>query len=254
MGVRMIDGIPIREPVSALTHGAWVLFCIPALVLLMRRTRKDKLKTLGLLIYGLSMLACFASSCLFHSVWGSERIIEACRSLDHVCIFLFIAGTCTPIALVFMEKRWRFMFLSSMWFFSCAGITVIVSGTTMPLYVRTTVYLMLGWMGLLLYFQLLKKLTERKARPFMMGGIIYSLGAAFNLAHQPVIIPGLVGPHEVFHMVVIIGSLMHYYFMIKTVACYSKPLDSAFEMYDNPILIGTDASCLQEMPMARKSA
>lgn len=122
-----------------------------------------------------------------------------------------------------MEKRWRFMFLSSMWFFSCAGITVIVSGTTMPLYVRTTVYLMLGWMGLLLYFQLLKKLTERKARPFMMGGIIYSLGAAFNLAHQPVIIPGLVGPHEVFHMVVIIGSLMHYYFMIKTVACYSKP-------------------------------
>ena len=135
-----------------------------------------------------------------------------------------------------------------------AGITVIVSGTTMPLYVRTTVYLMLGWMGLLLYFQLLKKLTERKARPFIMGGIIYSLGAAFNLAHQPVIIPGLVGPHEVFHMVVIIGSLMHYYFMIKTVACYSKPLDSAFEMYDNPILIGTDASCLQEMPMSRKSA
>ena len=47
---------------------------------------------------------------------------------------------------------------------------------------------------------------------------------------------------------------MHYYFMIKTVACYSKPLDSAFEMYDNPILIGTDASCLQEMPMSRKSA
>ena len=254
MGVRMIEVMQIREPVSALTHGAWVLFCIPATVLLMRRTRNDKLKSIGLLVYGLTMLACFASSCLFHSVWGSERIIEACRSLDHVCIFLFIAGTCTPIALVFMEKRWRFMFLSSMWFFSCAGISVIVSGTTMPLYVRTTVYLMLGWMGLFLYIQLLKKLPERKARPFMMGGIIYSLGAAFNLAHQPVIIPGLIGPHEVFHLVVILGSLTHYYFMIKTLASYSKPLDFAMEMYDNPILIGNDASCLQEMPISRKSA
>lgn len=88
----------------------------------------------------------------------------------------------------------------------------------------------------------------------MMGGIIYSLGAAFNLAHQPVIIPGLIGPHEVFHVVVILGSLMHYYFMIKTVACYSKSLDTIIDIYDNPILIGNDAGCLQEIPISRKSA
>jgi len=54
--------------------------------------------------------------------------------------------------------------------------------------------------------------------------------------------------------VVILGSLTHYYFMIKTLASYSKPLDFAMEMYDNPILIGNDASCLQEIPMSRKSA
>lgn len=254
IGAGMIDVIPIREPVSAMTHGVWVLFCIPATLLLMRKTRQDKFKTSGLMIYCLTMVACFSSSCLFHSVWGSEKIIEACRSLDHVCIFLFIAGTCTPISMVFMEKKLRFFFLAIVWFFSCFGIMVIVSGTSMPLYVRTTLYLMQGWMGLVLYIQLLKKIPEKKARPFMMGGIIYSVGAALNLAHQPVIIPGVIGPHEVFHLVVISGSLMHYYFMIKTLASYTKPLDNSLEMVDNPILVGASASCMREIPFTRKTA
>lgn len=250
----MIEISPFREPVSALTHGAWVLLCIPGVILLVRHARNDKLKTIGLLIYGLSMIACFASSCLFHTVRGSESLIEACRSLDHVCIFLFIAGTCTPMGLVFFEKKFRFLFLSSIWFLAIVGITMRLTDLSMPLYKRTTLYLLLGWMGLLIYIQLLKKLPTKKVMPILLGGVIYSVGAALNLAQQPVIIPGFMGPHEFFHMMVILGSLVHYYFMIKTLAQYKKPIFLPTHDFSAPLVFANSAVAVQEIPMARKSA
>lgn len=207
--------LPFREPVNALTHGIWMLVCIPGVILLLRFARGDRVKTIGLAIYGASMISCFFSSWLFHAVNGPHEVVEACRAMDHVCIYLFIAGTCTPVGLVYLEKRWRWVFLSSVWILAFAGIAMRLGGVPMPLYTRTTMYMLLGWMGILIYFQMVRQLSPRKVAPVWMGGVIYTTGAGLNLAGKPVLVEGIVGPHEFFHLTVILGSLFHYYFMVR---------------------------------------
>lgn len=226
--------LPFREPVNALTHGVWMLICIPGIILLLRFARGDRLKTFGLAVYGATMIFCFFSSWLFHAVNGPSDVVEACRAMDHVCIYLFIAGTCTPVGLVYLERSWRRIFLSAVWGLAFLGIGMRLGGVPMPLYTRTTMYMVLGWMGILMYFQLVRKLSARKVAPVWMGGVIYSMGAGLNLAGKPVILEGVVGPHEFFHMMVILGSMFHYYFMVRIMVKFPSRRKAEVAVQDIP--------------------
>src|SRR5262245_13544068 len=102
-----MDLLAFREPVNAWTHGAWMLLCLPAGVLLQLRSRGSPLKHLGFAVFTLTLITCFFGSWLYHAVSLSPESIELCMRLDYIGIFLLIAGTTTPVMLIVMSGYWR---------------------------------------------------------------------------------------------------------------------------------------------------
>jgi hemolysin III len=209
-----------REPVSAWTHGLWLVLSLPGSWCLWRLSRGDRVKQAGLLVFGIGLALCYGGSCLYHAV--PPRLSEACNVLDHIGIYTLIAGTATPIALVVLRGWWRAGLLTTIWLLALVGIVVRLS-TELPLPVRTGFYLLMGWVGCITYAELVRHLSHAKVRPIWLGGLFYSAGAVINLLHWPVLVPGAFGAHDLFHLFVMAGSLCHYYFMLAVVVPYQRP-------------------------------
>src|SRR5215468_6387904 len=97
-----------RDPVSAWTHGIWMVLSLPASVVTWRLCRGDLVKQLSLLVFGLCLLLCYGGSTLYHSVQGSFDVVEGWyQTLDYIGIYLLIAGTVTPLAMVVLRGPWR---------------------------------------------------------------------------------------------------------------------------------------------------
>ena len=116
--------LDLREPVSAWSHGSWLLLSLPALVLLWRRGRGDLGKRVSLVVFGLSLTACFAGSTLYHGVRGSDERIAFFALMDYIGIYLLIAGTYTPIAWNMMSGRGRVIVLTAAWLSAAGGIAL----------------------------------------------------------------------------------------------------------------------------------
>ena len=209
-----------REPVSAWSHGTWLLLSLPTFALLWRRGRGDFGKRVSLVVFGLSLTACFAGSTLYHGVRGSDERIAFFALMDYIGIYLLIAGTYTPIAWNMMSGRWRLIVLTVAWLSAAGGIALQFGFHSLPQGVRTGLYLGLGWGALFCYFDIARKLTHRAMRPFLAGGVFYSIGAVLNLLHWPVLWPGVFQAHELFHLFVMAGSLSHFWFILTVVATF----------------------------------
>ncbi len=212
--------LDFREPVSAWTHGSWLLLSLPAFVLLWRRGRGDLGKRVSLVVFGLTLTACFAGSTLYHGVRGSDGQIAFFALMDYVGIYLLIAGTYTPIAWNMMSGRWRLIVLTVAWLSALAGIALQLCCHALPPELRTGLYLGLGWGALFCYLDIARKLSHRAMRPFLAGGVFYSVGAVLNLLHRPVLWPGVFEAHELFHLFVMAGSLSHFWFILTAVATF----------------------------------
>jgi hemolysin III len=211
--------LDFREPASSWTHLFWLLLAVPATFVLFRLSRGDALKRTGVLVFGLGLIFCSAGSFLFHSV--PARLARPFNTLDHIGIYLLIAGTVTPIALVVLRGGWRVGLLGGIWAMALSGVVLRLT-TPLPIRVMTVFYLVMGWVGGLVYFELQKRLSHRAVSPVWIGGVFYSVGAVCNGLQWPVIVPGVFGPHDVFHLFVIAGSACHYYFMVTVILPYRE--------------------------------
>jgi hemolysin III len=223
-----MDWLHVREPVSAWTHGAWGLFCLPATLLLQLRAGRDILKLIGFTVFGLSLAVCFAGSWLYHAVPPSG--MPLCVRLDYIGIYLLIAGTYTPVVLVVLRGRMRWSMLALIWLMGAAGITLRAFAIPLPDEVSTTFYIMMGWVSLLCYVELARRLSHRALCLLWVGGLIYSVGAVMNVLHWPALWPGIFGAHEMYHLFVMAASLCHFVFMVRVVAPYDcKALEPALD-------------------------
>src|SRR5205085_7674312 len=109
-------------PVNAWTHGAWMLLSIPATLVLWRQSRGDHPKQWSLLAYGLGLFCCFAGSTFYHGVRLPPRYVDMFETLDHVGIFLLIAGTYTPAAFTLLRGWWKWGSLTAAWLLAAVGI------------------------------------------------------------------------------------------------------------------------------------
>lgn len=209
-----MDWNSFREPVSAWTHFVWMVLALPATVWLWHLARGNRLKQVGVAVFGLSMVACYGGSWLYHSV--PSDLIPPFATLDHIGIYLLIAGTTTPIALVVLRGRWRVGLLAGIWSLAALGIALRLAWD-LPIGVLTVFYLFMGWIGCAMYFELARVLGHAGVRPIWIGGLFYSVGAILNGLDWPVIVPGVFEAHELFHLFVMTGTGWHYYFMLSHV-------------------------------------
>ena len=224
-----MDWLHFREPVSAWTHGIWFLLAFPATLLLWKAGRGDRIKQLSLLVFGLSLITCFGGSLLYHALRLPPKIIESWfAKADSIGIYLLIAGSTTPVAVVVLQGAWRTITLTWIWLMAAGGSVLRFSAINVPPAVSTSLYLAMGWGIILSYFQLKQNLSPRALGLAVLGGLLYSVGALFNLLHWPVLQPGVFAAHELLHLFVMAGSLVHFWFMLKVVAPMERSVAACF--------------------------
>jgi hemolysin III len=215
--------LDLREPVSAWSHGAGLFLALPGTAWLWWRGQGDRSKRISLLVYGLSLAFCYGASALFHGVRTDEQRLGVFQRLDHVGILALIAGTYTPIAWNLLRGRWRRWTLGLVWLSATAGAALHQACGTVPIYVSTALYLGMGWGSVLCCGEIARASSRRALRLILLGGLLYSGGAVLNLLEWPTLWPGVFGPHELFHLFVLAGSLAHFRFMLRVVAPTTLP-------------------------------
>lgn len=220
-----MDFLDLREPVSAWTHGAGLLLSLPVTLVLLWRSWDDPRKGASLLVFGLSLAACYGASALYHGARVAEDRLQIFRLMDHVGIFTLIAGTYTPIAWNLLRGRWRRATLTSAWLAAAVGASLHLSCGTLPPWLSTALYMVMGWGAVFCYAELARTWPHRLLRPILTGGVFYSVGAGINLLHWPNLWPGFLESHELFHLFVIAGSATHVWFM-ATVVLPKRPAET----------------------------
>jgi hemolysin III len=236
--------LDLREPVNAWSHGAGMMLALPVTWVLWKRcaalgdshqseladwhgsTRYQKNKALGLLIFGVSLTLCYGVSAAFHAVRVKGELLSRLQRLDHVGIYLLIAGTYTPVAVALLRGAWSWGTLTTVWTVALVCASRVWYGGVLPIWISTVVYLTMGWGALLCYCELARGYSHKALVPLPVGGILYSVGALINLGRWPVFWRGYFGSHELFHFFVIAGSACHIFFMLKVVVPASEPIPS----------------------------
>lgn len=200
-----------RDPISSFTH--WIGMCCAAvgsLLLVLRGiiAGKDPVTILCALVFGFSLVALYAASTLYHFYQGSDRTLLRLRKLDHSIIYVLIAGSYTPIIWHGMEHQHAAAFLAVIWSIAAAGILVKLCWLSAPRWLYTSLYLLMGW-AIVFDWNSLGGFEPGCLALVAAGGIAYSIGAVFYLVKRPVI-GGNFGFHEIFHLFILAGSLLHF--------------------------------------------
>jgi hemolysin III len=203
----------LRDPVSGLTHlfGAFLALPGTAYLLLADGHPASFLHTVSLAVFGLSLLLLYGASSAYHLVQSSPKITLMLRRLDHMMIYILIAGTYTPICLLALPNRLGSALLSTIWILAAFGMLLTLFFINTPRWLTVAVYIGMGWMALLAIKPLLQVLPPGGIFWMVLGGLMYSGGAVIYTLKKPDWFPGRFGFHEVWHLFVMAGSLSHFW-------------------------------------------
>jgi hemolysin III len=162
-------------------------------------------------VYAASVAALFGTSALYHRVsWPSQAGRRWMRRLDHSMIFLLIAGTYTPFALLVLDGTLATVILVLVWGGAAGGIVLKLVWIDAPKPVVATVYVVLGWVAVIAFPDLLDKLGFAGTAMLAAGGLLYTMGAVVYALRRPDPVPAVFGYHEVFHALVISAATLQY--------------------------------------------
>lgn len=212
----------LKDPVSGLTHIIAGLLSIAGLIILVHRAAalNKPRHIVAFAIFGTSLIALYAASSLYHALRLSPGATGVLEKLDHAMIYFLIAGTYTPICLVVLRGAWGWSLFGVNWGLAVTGITLKLIFTQPPFAVVAVFfafYIIMGWLIVIAWKPLTRVLPRRGIFWLMMGGIFYTAGTPLFSMKFLNIIPGYIGPHELWHIFVMAGSFCHYWLMLKYV-------------------------------------
>jgi hemolysin III len=174
----------------------------------------------GAIVYGISLVALFVTSALYHRPNWTEKVRAVWRRLDHSAIFLLIAGTYTPFAFL-LGSRAGWILLGVVWAGAIAGIVLSVAWVRAPKALVAGVCVLLGWAALPLLPALRAALGTGAIALLAAGGVVYSLGAVVYAVKRPDPFPRVFGYHEIFHSLVIAAAVCHFAVVARAVSALS---------------------------------
>lgn len=214
--------ITIREPGSAITHFIAMMMAVFAAVPLLIKAgiQSGQENLLAMAIFMGSMILLYGASATYHSVDLTGRSLRIFRKLDHMMIFVLIAGSYTPVCLIVLGGKLGYTLLALVWGIAAVGMLVKACWITCPKWFSSIIYIAMGWVCVLVFGPLLNTLSTPAFLWLLAGGIIYTVGGViyalklpiFNSKHK------FFGSHEVFHLFVMGGSICHFIFMYLYVA------------------------------------
>ena len=209
-----------REPISSFSHmiGA-VVFAIATILLIAKAlfVGSWSLEILvGVIVFGISLVALYSASAIYHYSNGSKHKILVLRKLDHSMIYVLIAGSYTPILLKFMAQREGLIFVSVMWLCAAVGVVIKLCWFNAPLWLQTVLYIAMGW-AVLFDISIFKEMSGIALFLLVAGGISYTIGGIIYIVKKPNVSVKF-GFHELFHIFILIGSAFHYLLVLFYVA------------------------------------
>ena len=214
--------ITIREPGSAITHYiAMMMAMVAAVPLLIKATYSQDVKhVIAMLIFIISMILLYGASTLYHSVNLTGKALKIFKKIDHMMIFVLIAGSYTPVCMLVLDKAQGYPLLALVWGTAIAGMVMKLFWVTCPKWVSSVVYIAMGWECIFVFRPLLDTLPVGAFVWLLVGGIIYTIGGVIYALKIPVLdkIHKYFGLHEIFHLFVMGGSFCHFMFMLLYVA------------------------------------
>ena len=214
--------ITIREPGSAITHFIGMVLAVFAAVPLLVKAgvTSGGRSFAALAIFMASMILLYGASAMYHSVNLAGKRLRIFQKLDHMMIFVLIAGYYTPVCLVVLGGDVGYRLLALVWGIALAGMVIKACWITCPKWFSSVIYIAMGWVCVLVFGRLFDTLPTAAFLWLLAGGLIYTVGGViyalklpiFNAKHKAF------GSHEVFHLFVMGGSVCHFIFMYLYVA------------------------------------
>ncbi len=171
----------------------------------------------GSAIFGASLILLYGTSASYHRImWGRVRR-NIVKRLDHAMIFVLIAGTYTPFCLRLPSRPWGISMLSVVWGIAGAGILLKLAWPNAPRWLSVACYVGLGWMSLIAAPALVHWLPPAALALLPLGGAIYTVGGVVYALARPDPWPRVFGYHEIFHLMTILGSAVHYSLVVYVV-------------------------------------
>jgi hemolysin III len=206
----------LREPVSGLTHFAGFLLSIAALVLLTTYSVMEgtTLHIVSFAIFGTSLVLLYGASSLYHLLPLAPHGISVLRRIDHIMIFVLIAGTYTPVCLVPLRGTLGWSLFGIVWGIAIGGIFLALFWINAPRWISTLIYLLMGWLIVIAIYPLAQAIPMGGMIWFASGGLCYSVGAIIYALKRPDPLPGVFGFHEIWHLFVMGGSFCHFWAML----------------------------------------
>ena len=202
------------DPFSSISHLlAAVVFFIYG-IRLINYARGHTGHVLAVSVFVFSVVFLLSMSGVFHllELGGTARAVL--QRLDHAAIFGLIAGSFTPVHSILFYGFWRWGFLLIIWTLAITGITwKSIFFNDMAEWIGLMFYLGLGWAAIFSAYHTHRLHGFKIIRPLIFGGLAYTFGATLEFLQLPVVIPGVLGPHELFHIAVLFGISLHWQFI-----------------------------------------
>lgn len=203
-----------EERANMLSHGLGLLLSVVGLVALLLRAfeqQADALSWVSYSLYGASMMLLFLASTLYHAI-DVPRAKRALKTFDHCAIYLLIAGSYTPFLLIALRTPLAIGLMVVIWLIALVGIVMKVAFVYRFKRLSLVTYLLMGWLSLVVIYQLAMTLPLESLMLLAIGGVVYSLGVVFYVAKR---IPY---NHAIWHLFVLAGCACHFF------AIYQLPI------------------------------
>jgi hemolysin III len=211
----------MQNPVRGFLHGTAAMVSVAGAIWLWCCTSGDLPRQLVLLIFGLSLVALYTVSSLYHSVPWRAAWKARMQRLDHSMIYVLIAGTYTPIAALVLDGWWRAAALAAVWGIAAIGILQKIFLPNLNDGISIALQTTQGWLALPLLVPLAHRLPWPALLLTILGGILYTIGMVFLVTGRPRLWPRVFSYHEAFHVLVVAGSAAHYAMTITYVARFT---------------------------------
>lgn len=207
----------MKDPWSAITHFIGMLMAIFAAIpmLIKAAHTPGSIYVVSLSVYAASLILLYAASTAYHTFNFSDKANTIFKKIDHMMIFVLIAGSYTPVCLLALEPYVGIPLLILVWGIALVGIGIKAFWVYCPKWVSSLLYIGMGWTCVLAFSQILNSLSTASFAWLLAGGIVYTIGGViyalklpvFNSKHKNF------GSHEIFHLFVIGGSACHFVVM-----------------------------------------
>ncbi len=212
----------VKDPGSALTHFIAMVLAIVAAVPLIAKAAlaSGAFNAVAVAIFIVSMILLYAASTAYHTFDISARVNRVLKKIDHMMIFVLIAGTYTPVCLIVLGNSVGYRLLVLVWSIAIIGIIVKGCWINCPKWFSSVLYIAMGWVCLTAIKTIVAALTPGAFFWLLAGGIIYTIGGVIYALKLPLFNARFknFGSHELFHLFVMGGSFCHYLVMFRYVA------------------------------------